>query len=734
MVPHSLSIQNFALFLSRKLSLLIGLLILLQGTSGWANNKGDSISNLLQSYSSPDSNRVTLFISLAEWHEDNGRLDQSLLEFENAIKEAKGLRDPAYLALAYYEFGHYWRHQDSIPEAIKSYLIAAEFYEKTGNQLKLSRCYYRIARLYDKDYHLQEALEYFRKEIALNETLVRQEATATAYNNMAIILKELGNYKESLNHYLNALRINREIGRDKSIARNLNNIGNLFRAQKFFDKAIEYYNEALIINSRIEYEEGMSLNHLNIGRAAFEDGRLTFAQEHLIKGLSEARKVNSNDRILYALRLLAEVQLEVGNLDKALSYIEQSLRRAQEEGSRSSFAKAQIVKGRILLELGQFEDAHEMAKMAYEFFSDSDELEGKLDNVDLLFRISNEVSPPEVALGYATLKDHLKDSLYRIENAKILTQLSAEQEFLKTKIDLEQRALKEQLVAEGEKRNSMVLLIGLIFLLIVTVVVVQLFQRSKSNNKKLESLNGEIEKHRSLLQSRNEQLMRVNDDKNDLISIVAHDLRAPLGNIQGLIKHMRKENSSSSQEEYLDMIERSSGRLIEMTNAVLDMESIEAERLNVMFQKIDLVALLIGIMPDFQGSADEKQIELITEFPTSPVNVLADENFLIPSIENLVNNAIKYSPPRSPITVRVSADGTRTLINVKDTGPGISASDQKRLFSPFQTLSNKPTQNETSTGLGLYITKRYVEAMNGIIRCDSKVGEGTTFEIEFESI
>jgi signal transduction histidine kinase len=557
---------------------------------------------------------------------------------------------------------------------------------------------------------------------------------ASTFNSMAIIYKEHANFKLALEYYHNSLRINRKLGLDKSTARNLNNIGNLFRAQKFYEKAISYYREALFINTKQGYVSGVSLNHLNIGRSAFEMGALELAQEQLIKGLSAARSSKSEERIPYAQRLLAQVHISLGNLDMAMHYIEQALRNSNKSKNASQIAKNQVIRGEILFLQGNVTEAKLMAEEAFEFYDSKDDLEGKLLNVSLLLKTTDQAENAAQALKYALLKNKLHDSIYSVQNAQILSQLSAEQEFMETKIGLEKRASEESMEAERQKQNSMMLMIGLVFLDIFSVIIVQLFRKTSANNDNLAKLNKQIESHQAALQARNEQLMRVNDDKNDLVSIVAHDLRAPLGNIQGLVKHMQKDKAhSKDQVQYLEMIDRSCSRLIEMTNAVLDMEAIEAEHLNVTLQKLDVVRLVKNLVSEAKNTASEKQITLKSNLPDKDMNIIADQNFLQPVIQNLVTNAINYSPTHTSINLNVASNGFKTIIEVSDKGPGISASDQKRLFSPFQTLSNKPTQNENSTGLGLYITKRYVEAMNGLIRCNSKVGEGTTFEVEFES-
>jgi len=113
--------------------------------------------------------------------------------------------------------------------------------------------------------------------------------------------------------------------------------------------------------------------------------------------------------------------------------------------------------------------------------------------------------------------------------------------------------------------------------------------------------------------------------------------------------------------------------------------------------------------------------------------VLADATVLTQVIENLVSNAVKYSPPGRNICVRLLKSPERARCQVRDEGPGLSAEDQKKLFGKFARLSAKPTGGEHSTGLGLSIVKKMVEAMNGKVWCESELGKGATFIVEFST-
>jgi signal transduction histidine kinase len=118
----------------------------------------------------------------------------------------------------------------------------------------------------------------------------------------------------------------------------------------------------------------------------------------------------------------------------------------------------------------------------------------------------------------------------------------------------------------------------------------------------------------------------------------------------------------------------------------------------------------------------------------SPVNVIVDSNVMVQVVENLVSNAVKYSPPGKSIFVRLTQSPDSVRLEVQDEGPGLSAEDQSKLFGKFARLSAKPTGGEHATGLGLSIVKRMVEAMNGKVWCQSEAGKGATFVVQLPAL
>jgi signal transduction histidine kinase len=136
------------------------------------------------------------------------------------------------------------------------------------------------------------------------------------------------------------------------------------------------------------------------------------------------------------------------------------------------------------------------------------------------------------------------------------------------------------------------------------------------------------------------------------------------------------------------------------------------------------------VVDQLRIQAENKSISITRDIISS--SAIIDPNFAVDIFENLISNAIKFSNIGTNISIKVSENEKNVVVEVGDEGPGFTEDDKTKLFGKFQKLSAKPTGGETSTGLGLSIVKKYVDAMNGSIRCDSEPGKGTNFVVKFK--
>jgi signal transduction histidine kinase len=161
---------------------------------------------------------------------------------------------------------------------------------------------------------------------------------------------------------------------------------------------------------------------------------------------------------------------------------------------------------------------------------------------------------------------------------------------------------------------------------------------------------------------------------------------------------------------------------------LLDLNAIESGMINLRIGEISIGELFEKTIAEYTQKAEQKNIKLISS--VTEETILADKNAVIEVMENLLSNAVKYSSHGKNIYLRAEVKNSLYRIEIKDEGPGLTEEDKKKLFQKFAKLSAKPTAGENSTGLGLSIVKKLVEAMTGSIGCESEAGQGATFIVE----
>ena len=220
----------------------------------------------------------------------------------------------------------------------------------------------------------------------------------------------------------------------------------------------------------------------------------------------------------------------------------------------------------------------------------------------------------------------------------------------------------------------------------------------------------------------------------ELISTVAHDLRSPLNQIKAIINvvHIEFPDLAPSKRKYMDMISQAAGRLKLMINRILDLNAIEYRDVDVKIERANLAEILHEAIQQVTELCAEKKLKINVRAGNgeSENYAWADCSYLANVLENLLSNAIKFSPPDKNIFIEIDYRPDTVQIKVRDEGPGLTEEDMKRLFQKYQQLSAKPSSGEDSSGLGLYLSKKYVETMKGKLWCESKPGEGASFIVE----
>jgi signal transduction histidine kinase len=170
-----------------------------------------------------------------------------------------------------------------------------------------------------------------------------------------------------------------------------------------------------------------------------------------------------------------------------------------------------------------------------------------------------------------------------------------------------------------------------------------------------------------------------------------------------------------------------------MISRVLDVEGSDVDRRRIQLETIDVADLLRELAKTYDMDARTKSITIITPGLDQQLTLLSDRQLLERAIANLLSNAVKYSPPGGKIWLSVEAQNSQVLIRVRDEGPGISAEDQRKIFSKYTQATSRPTGGEKSTGLGLFIVQRIMDELQGEVSCTSTPGKGAEFTLRLRS-
>lgn len=260
----------------------------------------------------------------------------------------------------------------------------------------------------------------------------------------------------------------------------------------------------------------------------------------------------------------------------------------------------------------------------------------------------------------------------------------------------------------------------------------------ETQTMEIQAANEELRHANIELQKYNEQMKEANSFKTRLLSMVSHDLKNPLGSLLGLAKLLENDVQNEEHKQMAGEIKLLTEQTLILVKDLLDSAAAEAGRIELHRDYVDIAEIVSAVAWQYKPQAEKKSQELITTLDANCI-VMADGRRLWQVFENLVSNAVKYSPPEKRIWVTLERCPGReqsqcARFSVRDEGPGLSEEDITKAFGHFQRLSAQPTGGESSNGVGLSIVKQIVELHGGKVWIESELGKGATFIVELPTV
>jgi signal transduction histidine kinase len=644
-------------------------------------------------------------------------------------------------------------------QALIEYFQLLEMARAKNNPQETSRILEKIASIYSLSNDIENSLTYNLQLLTFHKQSGNMLSAAMTLNAIGNQYKELKKYDKALEYYEDALAINRKLDRDgdgdNRVVSNLINIGAIYQLKGDSRVAIQKLNEALEIKSSTGTPVEVAVMHNYLASLYLSQGNYTEAERQTKKSISLLTKTDNRRALAANYKRLSEIYGRQSNYEKALvnyqiytvlkdSLVYQDQLMNEKERLKEYViettekeAKLSLIDHEIqVLELKNEKEIAEREKQEIALLLKDREFQNVSLQKEQLERAREvqrlQLTQAQIAREKQAQEILLLEQRRDLQNAELernrLREIEGQQEIAvkNAKLELQQSELER--VAT---RQQYLMYTTALFLLIIILILV-IYSIKRRDNRKLQIQFEEINRQKEQIELINETLIELNEEKNDLIGIVAHDLKSPLNQISGMLEIIKltAKEQSAEQQEYTAAIEKSTNRLKKMVSKILDVNAIESKTLNIKLEQINITDLLQEIVDRFTVLAEKKNITLVTSFDNDVPLLTSDAGYVAEVLENLMSNAVKYSPLEKQVTVRLIKRASFVRVEFIDQGQGISAADMKKLFGKFHKLTARPTAGEDSTGLGLSIVKKYVQALNGAVWCESEVGKGANFIVE----
>ncbi|MFN3344684.1 MAG: tetratricopeptide repeat protein [Chloroherpetonaceae bacterium] len=567
-------------------------------------------------------------------------------------------------------------------EALDAFLQEEKIRRQIGDELALANAIHNVANAYHYLNNLQKAMMLYLEVMQKFERLNERGRLRSVYNNIGWLHFKIGNYAESLDFYLKSMKIAEEIGDKADMAQALNAIGTVYQKMGEFEQALTFYSKSLKLSQEAGSQEGIGMAYGNIGIVYHEMKRYEEALEANYQSKQIFEEIDHTYHLSMALASIAVCYEALKMESEALFFYEESLKAAKKSGNVQVEVEVLQKQANLLLKRNEKEDALHLLRNALRIGKKAHLKNNLLQVYRLMVEAYRALGDFEAALSAYESAYELEKELFNEEsNRKIRNlQLTFELEQGKREMELE-----------------------------------------KQKNAELTHLN--------------EKLAEANRLKTELLGIAAHDLKNPLQSILGFAELIKERVKDPDTYRYAQRIRTASERMVEMITLLLQDAAISQGKITLELAQVDVSKLCESVVEFYRPHAEEKAQVIETKIEPNCL-MLADRQYLFQIIENLISNAIKYSPRGKKIWLNVRRIEAEQAIEiaVRDEGQGLTEEDKSKLFGKFQRLSAKPTGNESSTGLGLAIVKELVELHRGKIWAESEgKNKGATFFVQLPS-
>ncbi|MCL3781260.1 sensor histidine kinase [Prolixibacteraceae bacterium JC049] len=590
--------------------------------------------------------------------------------------------------------------------------------------------------------HFLEAEELFAK---LNDTL----NLAWTYKRLAVDYFYMAQYDKAVDYSMRALKIYEERKMYSDVSDIYSYLDNCYKRLWQYDLALEYAQKNIDLAKELKDTAKIGVGYTSMASIKLNQKKIEEAEEYYIKALEcYDSNVPAHESHIVSIKINLSIIYtdHQGKHEKAIKLIREALKY---------YKKQKDVRGQIysFIDLSGAENKLKHYKKSNAYLDEALELAKKkgLPNAVLTILNQKHVNSKErndfktAYENYYSYTEY-RDSMLTIDKNRIATELKEKYEsekkekeiaLLKSEKELQDLKMKQHRIGVV---GLVVLAVGLLVILLfiysrnrerkkMNDILARKNEHIEQHNQKISEMNTQYRKLNKELTISEEKLKEINASKDKFFSIIAHDLKNPFHTILGfsfLLQQNGLELSNDEVKNYSLDIYRATNQVYRLLENLLNWASSQTGRIEYNPQELDLFDVVDEVKNAIEPIAEKKDINLKWNIEPD-VMIKADDNMLAAVIRNLMSNAVKFTEEKGTVELWSEKRGNEILVFVKDNGVGMSEEDAQKIFMIDSKFRREGTNDETGSGLGLIVCKEFINKHNGVLKVESKEGEGSKF-------
>ncbi|MEM6768423.1 MAG: tetratricopeptide repeat protein [Bacteroidota bacterium] len=641
--------------------------------------------------------------------------------------------------------GHVRRETDDNDLAMEYFEEAEAIAAELEDNLGIANAMQGISLIYSQRAEFEKAVAELELAKSVYQELDHLSGETKSLINLSKIYIDQKKYDRAVDYLLEARAKNDTLKDDELSYSILEDIGHIYQVKGDLDEALAYYQEAKILIEEQQNLPAKGYLYQKIGLVYLDKGinpenpkqgvnkkNLDTAYDYLMTALDVFKSFDDEDGKAACYAKLGIIQFYSDTPELASSWLKRAIPIYEKLGYKKELSSVKADLAMVLLDQGKVEEA---AVTYWQVL----ELADSLKDLSTRHKATQGLAQSYAASGdYKNAFNLLNDAaklreslnLEEINKAKVEAEARFESELQRNRTDyLIEKDNVNNIIISQQRFQNIVLSASIFLILAIVIYILYNRRQIKKAYLVLSRQSEKIRRQKEELAMKNQMLEDLNREKDGLIGVVAHDLKSPLAMVQNISEMIADAGSlNDDQNQYLGMLNKMVERGNNLIRDLLDINFYESAESAPKLEKIVVDDFMDELLPPYKQKAIDKDIHLVYA-GNENLQFATDTAFLSRILDNLISNAIKFSPFGKNIFLTVSTIGEVIQISVKDQGPGISPDDQQLMFKKFQKLSAVPTAGENSTGLGLFIVKTLVEKMNGEVSVQSREGQGAEFVV-----